>query len=433
MSNWLDKYITVDNNGYWNPKNHGKPVKINSNQITMKGVNQPLVGVSDTGHQILMQPGQDYSFNGSSVIEYPLMQNGGDIIDDDYLDSGWYATQNHISDPNKQYNHIYDIYADTRARGANHNDAIAYLISEGTYGARARGNGAIYNGNGYDSEDINDSVNYRLLQDYNKASAPLKTFKRGGVTWLNEYQNGGQAKPIFTSDPNDPRLKAYNDSLNLYNKYPYSNTTFTQMKNNITNIQGTATNDRKQAERDFYYQINSTNDPINRQDIKLNDKHHIIYPHAFFDYALGNSYLFDKPVQPIKLLTPEVQKQQELVSKGFLQPNDVDGQWGQKSQKAWDSYQASLQQPKPEVKKQEPVKPIVQQSNNPQPQQQSTGQHHEQYPHYDSKGHLIEMQNWDYTNHDYMGQGAPQVTTTPVDENTGKPKKQLGGWLSKYH
>jgi hypothetical protein len=31
------------------------------------------------------------------------------------------------------------------------------------------------------------------------------------------YQQGGTRKPIYTSNPNDPRLKAYNDSLALYN------------------------------------------------------------------------------------------------------------------------------------------------------------------------------------------------------------------------
>lgn len=36
MNQWLNKYIKQDDNGYWDPANHGKPVKINSNKITMK-------------------------------------------------------------------------------------------------------------------------------------------------------------------------------------------------------------------------------------------------------------------------------------------------------------------------------------------------------------------------------------------------------------
>jgi len=96
---WLNSYasalqqkkhggIIEDDNGYWNPANHGKPVKINSNKITMQGVDQPLLGVSDTGHQQIMHPGQDYIFDGSSVIEYPLMKRGGVTWLNEYQNGG---------------------------------------------------------------------------------------------------------------------------------------------------------------------------------------------------------------------------------------------------------------------------------------------------------------------------------------------------------
>ena len=66
-NNWLDKYTVIkDNNGYWNPNNWGKPVEINSNNITMKGVNQPLIGISDIGDIHYMTPGNDYKFNGNN-------------------------------------------------------------------------------------------------------------------------------------------------------------------------------------------------------------------------------------------------------------------------------------------------------------------------------------------------------------------------------
>lgn len=68
--------IIKDNKGYWNPDNWGKPVEINSNQITMKGVNQPLLGVSDTGDIQYMEPGREYMFEGKKVTEFPIAQNG---------------------------------------------------------------------------------------------------------------------------------------------------------------------------------------------------------------------------------------------------------------------------------------------------------------------------------------------------------------------
>ena len=68
--------ITKDDNGYWNPDNWGKPVEIGSNDITMQGVNQPLLGISDTGDTQYMVPGKDYKFKGKKVREYPVAQNG---------------------------------------------------------------------------------------------------------------------------------------------------------------------------------------------------------------------------------------------------------------------------------------------------------------------------------------------------------------------
>lgn len=74
--------VTKDDNGYWNPENWGKPVEIGSNEITMKGLqemgyNKPLLGISDTGDVQMMYPGEDYTFDGESVTEYPVMQKGG--------------------------------------------------------------------------------------------------------------------------------------------------------------------------------------------------------------------------------------------------------------------------------------------------------------------------------------------------------------------
>jgi hypothetical protein len=69
--------ITKDDNGYWNPENWGEPVEIGSNEITMQGVYEPLLGISDTGDTQMMYPGEDYEFNGESVTEYPIKKNGG--------------------------------------------------------------------------------------------------------------------------------------------------------------------------------------------------------------------------------------------------------------------------------------------------------------------------------------------------------------------
>ena len=68
--------IPVDPDGYWNPENWGNPVIIPSNIITMEGVDQPLMGISDTGDVQYMEPGEDYEFEGEYVTEYPVAKKG---------------------------------------------------------------------------------------------------------------------------------------------------------------------------------------------------------------------------------------------------------------------------------------------------------------------------------------------------------------------
>lgn len=78
---WLSKYegggIIEDDMGQW--AHPGEITKINSNQITMQGVDYPVLGISDTGDTKMMQPGEDYTYDGESVTEYPMMQPGGKV------------------------------------------------------------------------------------------------------------------------------------------------------------------------------------------------------------------------------------------------------------------------------------------------------------------------------------------------------------------
>lgn len=61
--------VIKDDRGQW--AHPGEITEIGSNQITMKGVDYPVLGVSDTGDTKLMQPGKDYKFKGTKVTEYP--------------------------------------------------------------------------------------------------------------------------------------------------------------------------------------------------------------------------------------------------------------------------------------------------------------------------------------------------------------------------
>ena len=71
---WLDSYeeggVIEDDRGQW--AHPGEITKINSNQITMQGVYQDLLGISNTGDVKYMKPGGNYKFKGNSVTEVPV-------------------------------------------------------------------------------------------------------------------------------------------------------------------------------------------------------------------------------------------------------------------------------------------------------------------------------------------------------------------------
>ena len=67
--------VIKDDLGQW--AYPGEITEIGSNDITMQGVDYPVLGVSDTGDTQMMYPDQDYKFDGEKVVEYPMMQEGG--------------------------------------------------------------------------------------------------------------------------------------------------------------------------------------------------------------------------------------------------------------------------------------------------------------------------------------------------------------------
>jgi hypothetical protein len=66
--------VIKDDRGQW--AHPGEITEIGSNDITMQGVDYPVLGVSDTGDTKMMQPGKDYKFKGKKVTEYPMAQDG---------------------------------------------------------------------------------------------------------------------------------------------------------------------------------------------------------------------------------------------------------------------------------------------------------------------------------------------------------------------
>ena len=57
---------------------------------------------------------------------------------------------------------------------------------------------------------------YGSVGDIPFQGVDINQLKDGG--WLDEFQVGGGRAPMYTSNPNDPRIRNYSDSLDLYNK-----------------------------------------------------------------------------------------------------------------------------------------------------------------------------------------------------------------------
>jgi hypothetical protein len=78
LSTFQDGGVIEDNQGQW--KYPGQITKINSNNITMKGVPYPVYGVSDIGDKQMMYPNGEYKFKGNSVTEYPILAQAGTTV-----------------------------------------------------------------------------------------------------------------------------------------------------------------------------------------------------------------------------------------------------------------------------------------------------------------------------------------------------------------
>jgi hypothetical protein len=66
--------IIKDDRGQWD--HPGKITQIQGGDITMKGVNYPVLGIADNGEQQMMYPEQDYNFEGAEYVnEYPMMSS----------------------------------------------------------------------------------------------------------------------------------------------------------------------------------------------------------------------------------------------------------------------------------------------------------------------------------------------------------------------
>jgi hypothetical protein len=109
--------VIKDDRGQW--AHPGEITEIGSNRITMQGVPYPVLGISDTGDQQMMFPGEEYKFKGKKVTEFPMAQDGNVIYTNDPLKVERYQ------DSLQSYNNYYNKYLPEGIKAVNESNSIA--------------------------------------------------------------------------------------------------------------------------------------------------------------------------------------------------------------------------------------------------------------------------------------------------------------------
>jgi len=221
--------VIYDPMGQW--KYPGQVTKIPDRNITMRGVNYPVLGVDDLGNQQMMQPGMDYTFPGQNVTEYPQMaQEGKTILPKDYSQFEEYnktAPENRVPDKDWQYGNSkqYDHYGmwdalgkpknfqealknnpqwtpdeyDNMYHGFSANPNTGVWLKPFTPGEHEPGSTAWME---YAATQLNPELakNYRVIYDTDlKRMKGVPKEKYGG--WLDEeeFRRGGPTNPLMLS------------------------------------------------------------------------------------------------------------------------------------------------------------------------------------------------------------------------------------------
>jgi len=70
--------VPVSENGLYDYPEQTVKVPTKDGKITMKGIKYPVLGIANTGEEIMMQPEKEYQFKGATeVLELPQLEKGG--------------------------------------------------------------------------------------------------------------------------------------------------------------------------------------------------------------------------------------------------------------------------------------------------------------------------------------------------------------------
>lgn len=171
----------------------------------------------------------------------------------------------------------------------------------------------------------NSPIGYTAKNGMNQRFAVYKKPVQPVV--YGQPQQGSNKKPIVVNDPNDPRLRAYNDSLKVYNKYQDRAKNW----NNAVMQYKVGTNDFNNLEKDYSDVFKEGKAKTERQMIefmrKLDFSDTKLDPIGFADDdpdGLGMRYpMFKKPVQPVVYKKPEIPPHRASMRRNIPMEQDV--------------------------------------------------------------------------------------------------------------
>ena len=127
---------SVTSTGYWpdSPDRNNDFNIIPSNNITMEGMDMPLMGMDDLGNTQYMTPGNNYTFPGNYVTETPVAKQGGVFLGHYTFKDGGLVRMDPGGPINPNYKWYYDPNKSTaenlelnrRAELAGHNSVAEY-------------------------------------------------------------------------------------------------------------------------------------------------------------------------------------------------------------------------------------------------------------------------------------------------------------------
>lgn len=275
---------------------------INSSNISMRGVDFPVHATDNTGVSKLLMPGNEYKFPGSVVREIPLKQQGGSF--DDY-----YKTVPQYKNDTSGYN-LREWFKRNpiRAQQFAESDKMHAPDSFKTPPHKTFSDESIYFNN-----SNRDSAGHWIETPNSWMYVPFNPKVKDTV--IENKQTGGKINPpIYTNDPKDPRLQAYNDSL-------YASNVSSQLSKIVKpNFDGPNVDSNGDLHSlygiqqflnkhniDNYYGVNAHYKGIRSQQKEvINDDYELSYPN------------FKVPVQPI-----QYKKQDNIPSIPILQPTQA--------------------------------------------------------------------------------------------------------------